>query len=67
MTKNTKNTNLLLVNVLGLFRSHFAARARNRKANRRSNRMSLAVAAVGRLYSPQGGGKRSLFSKIITF
>ena len=59
--KNMKNTNLLLVHVLGLVRSHFGARASNRKANRRSNRMSLAVAAVGRLFGPMGGGKRSLF------
>ena len=43
--KKRKNANVNITKVLGPFRSHFGARALNRKANHRSNRMSLAVAA----------------------
>ena len=43
--KKLKNANVNITKVLGPFRSHFGARASNRKANHRSNRMSLAVAA----------------------
>ena len=39
------NTNVNITNVLRPFMSHLGARASNRKANHRSNRMSLAVAA----------------------
>ena len=48
--KNKKNVNVDISKVLGLFRSHFGARASNRKANRRAVGRSLAATAVGGVY-----------------
>ena len=43
--KNMKNENVTISLILSTFRSHFGAQASIWKANRRSNRRSLAVAA----------------------
>ena len=44
--KKHKNENVNISKVLRTFRSHFGARASNRKANRRAVGRSLAAAAV---------------------
>ena len=44
--KKHKNVDVDISKVLGLFRSHFGARASNRKANRRAVGRSLAATAV---------------------
>ena len=44
--KKRKNANVNITKVLGPFRSHFGARASNRKANRRAVGRSLAATAV---------------------
>ena len=44
--KKQKNANVNISKVLRTFRSHFGARASNRKANRRAVGRSLAATAV---------------------
>ena len=61
--KNMKNENVTISLILSTFRSHFGAQASIWKANRRSNRRSLAVAAAGRPERSTWGGQTITFSK----
>ena len=60
--KNKKNENVTISLVLSTFRSHFGAQASIWKANRRSNRRSLAVAAAGSCEEHTWGGQMITFS-----
>ena len=59
--KKHKNANVNISKVLRTFRSHFGARASNRKANRRAVGRSLAATAVGVVLPFDFGGQMIIF------
>ena len=63
--KNKKNVNVDISKVLGLFRSHFGARASNRKANSRAVGRSLAATAVRVVLPFDLGGRMITFSNAV--